>query len=66
MLVALGFTQALKIGERNVAAARAGLSKLGLQIGGEEVGGHSSRTVRLYVADGRMTVRVMGNQEREI
>ncbi len=66
MLVAPGFTQALKIGERNVAAARAGLAKLGLQISGEEVGGHSGRTVRLYVADGRMTVRVMGNQEREI
>ena len=32
----------------------------------EEVGGQVGRTVRLYVADGRMTVRMMGAQERDL
>ena len=32
----------------------------------EEVGGKIGRTVRLYVADGRYTIRMMGEQEREI
>jgi len=66
MLAAPGFNQAFNIGTRNVEAARVTLSALGLKISGEEVGGTSGRTVRFYVADGRMTIRMMGNQEREI
>ena len=58
--------QAFNIGERNVAAARAALAHLGLRLSGEDVGGTKGRTVRLYVADGRMTVRVLGSETRDL
>jgi chemotaxis protein CheD len=66
MLVAPGFNATLNIGERNVAAAHATLATYKLKIKSEDVGGHTGRTVRLFVADGRMTVRVLGSQEREL
>ncbi|MBL8058301.1 MAG: chemotaxis protein CheD [Anaerolineales bacterium] len=58
--------QALNIGERNVAAARVALTSLRLRINGEDVGGTKGRTVRLFVADGRMTVRVLGSETRDL
>jgi chemotaxis protein CheD len=57
---------ALNIGERNVAAARQRLAALNLRVAGEEVGGNIGRTVRLYVADGRMTIRMLGGAERNL
>jgi chemotaxis protein CheD len=66
MLVAPGFSQVLNIGGRNVEATTNLLSRLGLKIVSQEVGGNIGRTVRFYVLDGRMTIRTMGNQEREI
>jgi chemotaxis protein CheD len=65
MLVAPGFSQSFNIGSRNTEAALAVLSSLRLKIASREVGGNIGRTVRFYVADGRMTIRTMGNQERE-
>lgn len=59
------FKNSLDIGERNVAAARTTLSAQRLPIRSQEVGGNIGRTVRLYVTDGRMTIRMMGGQERE-
>ena len=66
MLVAPGFSQVLNIGSRNVESALATMASLNLKINSQEVGGNIGRTVRFYVADGRMTIRTMGNQEREI
>ncbi len=66
MLTANRFRQALNIGERNVAAALAALEKLGLEVSAQDVGGSLGRTVRLYVATGRLTVRTMGCPEREL
>ena len=66
MLVAPGFSQVLNIGSRNVEAAYAALASHKLTIQSQEVGGNIGRTVRFYVLDGRMTIRTMGNQEREI
>ena len=66
MLLSPGVNMSFNIGERNVAKAQATLKALSFRITAQEVGGNSGRTVRLYVADGRMTVRVLGNQEREI
>jgi chemotaxis protein CheD len=60
-----GFKNSLDIGERNVAAARTTLSAQRLPLRSQEVGGNIGRTVRLYVTDGRMTIRMMGGQERE-
>lgn len=66
MLTAPGFKQTLNIGERNVAAALAGLATLNMKIRAQDVGGHVGRTVRLYVATGRFTLRALGSQEREL
>ncbi len=66
MLTAPGLSNTFDIGTRNVNAARIVLKEKGLKIRTEEVGGQIGRTVRLYVVDGRMTIRVMGGQEREI
>ncbi len=66
MLVAPGFSQVLNIGQRNVDNALIVLKALNLKLSSQETGGNIGRTVRFYVADGRMTIRTMGNQEREI
>ena len=66
MLLNVAFVKTLNIGERNVAAAHEVFTRAGLNVVGQEVGGNTGRTVRLYVADGRMTVRVMGGREREV
>ncbi|MBI5715595.1 MAG: chemotaxis protein CheD [Chloroflexi bacterium] len=66
MLLNVTFAKTLNIGERNVAAAQEVFTRAGLNVLGQEVGGSTGRTVRLYVADGRMTVRMMGGREREV
>jgi chemotaxis receptor (MCP) glutamine deamidase CheD len=42
------------------------LAALDLNLAGQEVGGHIGRTVRLYPADGRMTVSSVGCKEKEL
>ena len=66
MLNAPGLKDTFNIGERNLTSSQEEFKKLNLKYSAEEVGGHTGRTVRLYVSDGRMTIRTMGNQEREI
>ena len=66
MLTAPGFSQVMNIGARNVETAMQVLTSLQLKVVGQEVGGHSGRTVRFYATDGRMTIRTAGNQEREV
>jgi len=66
MLTAPGFSQVMNIGTRNVEVAVATLGALNMKVCGYEVGGNIGRTVRFYVTDGRMTIRTVGNQEREI
>jgi chemotaxis protein CheD len=66
MLTAPGLANSFDIGTRNVETARKILNALHLKISAEEVGGSIGRTVRLYISDGRMTIRMMGGQEREI
>ncbi len=66
MLTIPGFTQTFNIGSRNVEAAYHTLQMLDLRLTSQEVGGNVGRTLRFYVADGRMTIRTIGNLEREI
>lgn len=61
-----GVTRSFDIGTRNIEAAKTTLSRLNLPISALDVGGHTGRTVRVYVANGRVTVRVVGEKEREI
>lgn len=51
---------ALQMGERNVAAARDALRRAAIPIVGEAVGGARGRSVRFYVADGRVEIRSVG------
>ncbi|MBL8094091.1 MAG: chemotaxis protein CheD [Anaerolineales bacterium] len=66
MLSAPGAKQAFNIGERNVQQTRIVLDGLRLRLLAEDVGGTVGRTVRLYVTDGRMTVKALGNQEKAL
>lgn len=66
MLTAPGFSDILKVGERNMEAAEDHFSQLNMKISSQEVGGNRGRTVRLYVSDGRFTIRELGGGEREI
>lgn len=66
MLVAPGFSSNLNIGSRNIEVAYATFTNLNLKLASQEVGGSIGRTVRFYVADGRMTIRTIGNQERDV
>lgn len=54
------------IGKRNHLALRKILWKAGVMIHAEEVGGNSSRTVRLEVATGRFWIRGPGTEDREM
>ena len=66
MLMPTGMTRAFDIGTRNIEAARTTLGRLKMPLTAEEVGGHSGRTVRVYVGEARVTVRVIGEKEHEI
>ena len=66
MLISPGLKNSFEIGTRNIESARATLQRLSLTLKAEDVGGNTGRTVRFYVADNRMTVRVIGNKEKEI
>ena len=50
----------LQMGERNIVAARSVLRAAGIPIAAEAVGGGSGRSVRFYVADGRVEIRSVG------
>jgi chemotaxis protein CheD len=66
MLMSPGMTNSFDIGTRNIDTARRVFQRLGLKISAEEVGGHTGRTVHVYVANTRVTVRVIGEKERDI
>ncbi len=66
MLVSSGVIGSFDIGTRNIEAAYETLKRLNLSVSAVEVGGHLGRTVRVYVADSRVTVRVAGEKEHEM
>jgi chemotaxis protein CheD len=56
----------LNIGERNVLAAEAALQALGLRVQARATGSHIGRTVRLYIANGQVTVKTLRQGEQII
>ncbi|MDW7651007.1 MAG: chemotaxis protein CheD [Bacillota bacterium] len=56
----------LSVGEKNIQSVRDTLAGLRVPIIGEDVGGSVGRTMRLFVADGKVTVSTVGAGEREI
>jgi chemotaxis protein CheD len=66
MITSPGFSKSFDIGTRNIQAARYTLEKLALPLKGESVGGHTGRTVKFYVGEGRLTVRMIGGVETNL
>ena len=56
MFSGLGAPGTIQMGERNIVASRQALHLAGVAIVGEATGGDFGRTVRLWVADGRVEV----------
>jgi chemotaxis protein CheD len=65
MLTSPGLLSTFDIGTRNIDSALKVLRDLGFIIKSKEIGGQIGRTVRLYISDGRMTIRIMGGKEKE-
>ncbi|MDH4099272.1 MAG: chemotaxis protein CheD [Nitrospirota bacterium] len=66
MLSHVGVSMSFNIGERNVEAVKKILKEMGLVIRGEQVGGVAGRTLKLYVNTGRITVRTVGSEEKDL
>jgi chemotaxis protein CheD len=65
MLNVSSLSNTFDIGNRNIESANKTFTKLGIKLKSIEVGGKIGRTVRLYVTNGRMTLRMMGEQEKD-
>lgn len=63
MLTSPGLSKTFDIGTRNVAMALKVLEDLKLKIISQNIGGNTGRTLRVYVADGKMTIRMIGEKE---
>lgn len=63
MLTSPGLSKTFDIGSRNITTAISILDSMKLKIIGQNVGGNSGRTFRIYVADGKMTIRIIGEKE---
>ena len=66
ILSAPGFEQSLNIGARNAQAAEEALRLAGLRIKNQDIGGRTGRTVKIYAATGRVTVKTLGQVERAL
>ena len=51
----------VQMGERNIVAARDALRAAAIPVAGAAVGGAAGRSVRFYVADGRVEIRSLGS-----
>lgn len=56
----------IPVGEKNIQMTRQTLSRLKIPLLGEDVGGNCGRTMRVYVSEGRVTVAMVGSEERQI
>ena len=66
MLTAPGLSKTFDIGARNIESAHNVFTNIRMNIKSEDVGGTRGRTVRLYVGETRMTVRVIGEKEIDL
>lgn len=66
MLAHAGLGMNFNIGERNAEAVKKILKEMAIPLRGEDVGGTSGRTMRLYIDTGRLTVKTIGKEERDL
>ena len=60
MFAQLMMPGAVQMGERNLVATRNALRAAAIPVAGEAVGGQAGRSVRFFVADGRVEIRSVG------
>ncbi len=66
LLEAAGGFDLFQIGTRNAETAREMLGGLSIPVVSAETGGHVGRVLRFHVGTGRVTVRVIGQKERDL
>ena len=66
MTLAPGLNATFRTGEKNLAEVLAALQREGMRLAGSDTGGSRGRTVRMYLDTGRVTVKTIGGDEREI
>ena len=65
MLTSPGLSKTFDIGTRNIAMAVSVLNLMKMKIVSQNVGGNIGRTFRVYIANGKMTIRMIGEKESE-
>ena len=60
------YNDMFNIGQRNIETARNVLKAAGLKIQAEAVGSTKGRTIKFYLADGRLTVKTLGEAEQTL
>lgn len=63
MLTSPGLSKTFDIGTRNIAKAQSVLEAQGMKIVSQSIGGNIGRTFRVYVCDGKMSIRMIGEKE---
>ncbi len=66
MSLAKGGSGIFKTGEKNIESVNEIAQKHGLRIAASDVGGHSGRTLRLFVGSGQVTVTTAGTQTQDL
>jgi len=66
MLAVPGLNSQLNIGERNIEAVEAALTKEGIRIAAANVGGTSGRSVQFFPHSGKIFVKTVGGQGVEL
>jgi chemotaxis protein CheD len=66
MLTAPGFRGMFNIGQQNLEMMEKILTQYGVALSGASLGGHVGRTLKLYLPQGRVTVRFAGQAEEEL
>lgn len=61
-----GLNGRLKVGQLNIQAARLALQAARIELRAQAVGGHSGRTVKLYLTNGEVIVKKLGQPEQTL
>ncbi len=66
MVTGPGINDIINIGQRNVLAAKMALQAAGLKVQTQATGGHIGRTIKLYLANGQVTLKMIGQEEQNL
>lgn len=66
ILLAPGFGDKFRIGERNAAAVQEAIKRHGVRLAAHDLGGRHGRTMELHVDTGLVTVRTIGKGTKEL